>query len=128
MKQYVWMIMVVLPGCKGMGSDPVKRFIAGTYVRAINTEFAKGSDTLILKLQSGNNYSILKRTGFQRIKNDQLLPKEYRQEVWTGVYHPEGHIMEEFKQGKVLQFDPAENKLLVGGSEYVKVKRFGGDE
>ena len=120
MKQLLW-IWVLGAACHS-GHAPATDFIPGVYVRPIATEFAVGSDTLDISRQSGDVYGIHKRSGFQRVTRGKLQPKEWRQEKWTGVWQAEKGVLEEMKRGKLLHFNPAEGKLIVGSSEYVKVK------
>ena len=121
MKKLLVIGCTLVVSCSQLKGDTVKDFIPGMYVREFESEFAKGSDTLILKLENENNYTIMKRSGFSRIKNGVFMEKEYRQELWAGTWHPKDGVMEEFKRGKMLHFNPRENKLLLGASEYIKL-------
>jgi hypothetical protein len=115
--------LVVLVSCQGADQKRVRDFIPGMYVRAINHEFAHGSDTIIISRVEGNSYLIQKRAGFQRIgKEGPQLPVICRSENWTGVYDEKEGVIREQQKGKVLSFLPEESRLLLGGSPYQKIK------
>ena len=120
MKKYL-MIGLFFTGCTGGSVEDSNDFIPGTYVRTFQTEFAVGSDTLLLKHHDGATYTIVKRSGFSRVKNGRLLPKETRQEQWTGTYRADEGVLEELKGGKLMRFDAREKKLFLGASEYIKI-------
>ncbi len=121
MKKYVWGFCWLL-SCTQAPELAVSEFIPGTYVRAFEHEFAKGADTLIVQTSDQLHYQIVKRTGFQRIKNGRFLALENRQEKWSGVYDAATQMIRESQHGKVLHFNPAEKTLYLGASAYHKVK------
>jgi hypothetical protein len=124
MKTIMAFVLVLLVSCKGVDQEKIRDFIPGVYVRAIHHEFAEGSDTIIISWVKGNSYLIQKRAGFQRIRKDggQQLPVIYRSENWTGVYDEKEGLIREQQKGKILSFQPEENRLLLGGSPYQKLK------
>jgi hypothetical protein len=119
--KYILGILLLGAACRSV-TEPVADFIPGVYVRPFQTEFAVGSDTLELSLQSANVYLIHKRSGFNRVKEGKLQAKEWRGEKWTAAWNTEKEVLEEMKRGKLLHFNVADGKLFLGASEYVKVK------
>ena len=93
------------------------------YVRIIDHEFAKGSDTLVITLINNNTYQIVKRSGFSRIRNGKQQPLEQQTENWTGIYNEKEQELRESGKGKVITPLPKENKLLVEASLYVKITK-----
>ena len=120
MKKYLAVLGIAALGC-GEG-DEIRAFIPGVYVREFTHEFAFGYDTLEIRHINGDTYAIEKRSGYQRIREG-LVPEAVRnQEKWTGVYNArEGHMMEQ-RRGKLLVFQPEEQKLLLGAVAYYKTK------
>jgi len=105
----------LIPGRSG--SD-----ISGMYVRTIHQRYATGSDTLVLTALSGGVYQVIKRSGYQRIKDGKKGDYEYDVQHWTGVYDEKEGMIRESRKGKVLVPLPKENKLLLGSAMYEKVE------
>ena len=106
----------------GTGAQQVRDFIPGVYVREFSHEFAFGYDTLIIRHTKANTYSIEKRSGYQRLREGKEPELVRNREQWTGLYNErEQHLMEQ-RRGKLLTFQLEEGKLLLGASEYYKVK------
>ena len=80
----------------------VKAYIQGTYVRAFEGEYSKGNDTLIIDQPDKNNnyYTIKHNVSYQKIRNKQLLPIEYKTEDWTAIFNEQTNVLEEQKEGK----------------------------
>ena len=101
--------------------DNTKRFIPGTYVKEVKNEFLIAYDTLIIQCSAGNDYLIVNRTAYQRIRNNKLMPEQYSEENWKAVYDEKSQNLYEQRLGKTFSFDPANGRLFECGSEYTKV-------
>jgi hypothetical protein len=114
---------IICAGCNDFlkSSDKTKRFIPGTYVKEVKNDFLIGCDTLIIQCAAGNNYLIVNRTAYQRIRNNKLLPEQYDEATWKALYDERSQNLYEQRLGKTFSFDPANNRLFEGGSEYHKV-------
>lgn len=115
-------LMLSFSSCNGFTSDGLKDFIPGTYVRTIDHEFARGSDTLVITHLNGNAYQVVKRSRFVRIRNGKRQPFEKQTDTWTAVYDKEEQLLRASITGKRLIPLPRENKLLVEASLYEKIK------
>lgn len=122
---YFMLIALSLVACKETSSDPVRDFISGSYVRLVNDEFSKGSDTLVIRQLQGDTYEIIKRSGIIRIREGREQPYEHKTESWTGIYDEKNQVIHEQRKGKQISFVPEENKLLVGASVYQKLREKG---
>lgn len=121
-KVMVYVLVVHLAACAGTSNrDDIRDFIPGVYTRQINHEFSKGIDELTITYKSGNVYIIEKRSEIVRIRNGKALPARYDTVLWTGIYHKEDQVIYEQQKGKVISFEPGENKLSVGSMDYRKV-------
>ncbi len=78
-------------------------------------------DTLIIQCAAGNNYLIVNRTSYQRIRDNKLLPEQFDEANLKAVYDERSENLYEQRLGKTFSFDPANSKLYEGGSEYNKV-------
>lgn len=102
-------------------SDNTKRFIPGTYVKEVKNEFLFGHDTLIIQCTAGNNYLIVNRTSYQRIRENKILPQRFSELDLSAVYDEKSQNLYEQRLGKTFSFDPANKRLFEGGSQYDKV-------
>ncbi len=112
-----------LIGC-GAARDKSEDAVSGTYVREINNEFAKGNDSLIVSVldKEAGTFSIIKNYGFIRYLDGQEKGRDHKTENYTGVYDRERKQLHDDFKGKVFTFVPDKNILLMGSSEYRKVK------
>ena len=116
---------VLLTACGG--NDEVKGTkskISGTYVHQAESEYSKAMDTLIVTPYDAKagTFIILRRTGYNRIKNGKLQPKETKQERMITVWDEETHQLQEVKEGKLYTFPSTGKQLLVGTAEYRKIE------
>ena len=104
--------------------EKVKAYIQGTYVRAFEGEYSKGNDTLVINQPDKNNnyYTIKHNASYQKIRNKQFLPIEYKTEDWTAIFNDQTNVLEEQKEGKLISFLPDENALLLGNSKFNKIQ------
>ncbi len=123
LKLFVLIGFILCIGCSDVWerSNSIKRFIPGTYVKEVRNEFLIAYDTLIIQCSAGNNFLIVIRTAYQRIRNHKLLPEQYSEESWKAVYDEKSQNLYEQRLGKTFSFDPDNEKLFEGGSEYNKV-------
>ena len=114
---------ILCVGCNdvGKGSETTRRFIPGTYVKEVKNEFLIAHDTLIIRCSAGNNYLIVDRTAYQRIRDNRLSPEQYSEENWKALYDDKSQNLYEQRLGKTFSFDPIKRKLFEGGSEYNKI-------
>lgn len=103
-------------------TDKTKDFIPGTYVNAASGEYSAANDTLIIEAAAGNNYLILRKTGFHRITGGKAGKREYESEQWNATYDSDSRSLTEIRKGKLITFYPESGKLMVGKREYQKVR------
>lgn len=101
-----------------------KDSVEGTFVRAINHDYAIGDDTLFIRVLNKGVYHVGKRARFQRtIKaRGKMSPVEIQNRTWTGSYDEANNIIREDKQGKVLVFSQDKGLVLMGSLEYKRAK------
>ena len=125
MKKYLFpsAILLLLLACESSKSDEIRTFIPGTYARFSDHEMRKEYDTIRINVisETGNNYSLIRSSSFQRKMDGKEFPWEYTKEEWTAVYDESTRVLNETRKGKVLSFVPETNILLVGTTEYKKV-------
>ena len=125
MKKHLFMISVLtlLFACNSK-DDEVRSFIPGTYARFSDHEMRKEYDTLKIEVisEAGNNYRLVRSSSFQRRLDGQTFPWEYTKEEWTGIYDETKRVLNETRKGKVISFVPEKNILMVGTTEYKKIK------
>ena len=113
-----------LLACSSSKTDEVESFIPGTYVRFSDHEMRKEYDTLSIEVlsEAGNNYKLLRSSTFQRKMDGRSFPWEHTEEEWTAIYDPQRKVLNETTKGKLISFIPEKNILLVGTTEYKKIK------
>lgn len=120
------LLLGILTACNrgSTTSDDIKAFIPGVYVAPIRTEYSKGEDTLLIGVFDDrvNTYVIFKHSGYQRIKEGIIQPKQYAREKWMAVYDESSNVLQELKSGRLFIFSPQKHSLLLGTAEYKKVK------
>ena len=98
--------------------------ISGTYVRQAASDYSKAMDTLIVTPYDpkAGTYIILRKTGFNRIADGKLQPKENKQYRMVTVWDEETHQLQEMKEGKIYTFPTDGSELLAGTARYNKIK------
>jgi len=101
-----------------------KGTIRGTYMRQSESEYSKAMDTLIFTPYDAKagTFIIMRKTGFHRIKDGKLQPKENKQERMITVWDEETHQLQELKDGKLYTFPANGSELLAGTAKYLKIK------
>lgn len=93
------LIAALLVGCKSGNHD-------GVYVASWKNEFSMADDTIIIRKDI-----VTKRTGYQKIRNGQLKPKEWSVQRW--IYNdPNSPIIE-----------PGENEISIGSTTYKRIEK-----
>lgn len=116
------LIITAVAGCNDPQGAAVKDFMPGTYARRVQNEFSEGCDTLVITGLGNEAYGIEHRMSYRRIREGKPLPEERKVEKWTALYDEKTVALRETKRGRVLTFQPEQNTLFVGGSEYKKVQ------
>jgi hypothetical protein len=122
MKQAFLIFLIAVLSCTETKTDKIKSFIPGTYVKHIVNEFNKGDDTLIISGLNDNMFRINRKSTFNRIREGKVMPLVSQSETWSAMYNTEEQVLHEVQKGKVLSFLPDQNVLMVGASEYKKIK------
>lgn len=115
---------LLLLACNSVKKDHVRSFIPGTYVRFSDHEMRTEYDTIKIEVisKTGNNYRLIRSSYFQRKLGGQIFPWEYTTEELTAVYDKNFKVLNESKKGKVISFVPEKNRMMVGATEYKKIK------
>lgn len=115
------LLLLLLTFCK-TSSDPISRFIPGTYIRFSQHEFGTEYDTLVISFQNKtvHEYQILRKWKYERILDGKVIEPEYKKHFTTAVYDSETKLLRETETGKTYSFDK-QNKLLFNGT--IKYKK-----
>jgi hypothetical protein len=99
-------------------------FIPGIYVNHAQSAYSIADDTLVITLNQGN-YTLIRRTGFCRIKDGKPQPAEHKTKSFTGIWDNQKQTLQITQNGILVQFRPGENDLLIENSVYHKIGRAG---
>lgn len=101
----------------------VKDFLPGTYVGRAQSQYSIASDTLLVirDEHAANRYQIVRGTGFQRIKDGRLQPKEYKVRTFNGIWDEGKQALQLIDDGSILTFQPGTKTLTVGSAIYRKL-------
>jgi hypothetical protein len=115
----VCLAMVLMLGSCGRGSG---LSIAGTYVSHESGEYSISRDTLlILPVGGEGNYKVIRRSGFQKIREGKLQPEEIRVLEYSGRYDADLALLEIDGEEKWIRFFAGGKSLLLVKREYQKV-------
>lgn len=98
--------------------------IAGIYTTQFQNEYSRTNDTLIITAYnlSAHTYKIERRSGYNKIREGKIQPREFKQQSWTASYTKENQVLEEGQIGRKLYLKPDQNELLLGSTVYKQVK------
>ena len=115
--------LIIFTGCKGEFNrdSKITQFISGTYIKEVKNQFLLASDTLIIQHTTGENYLIVNRTAYQRIRGNRLSSQQHSEMKMKAVFNEKSENLYEQRLGKTFSFDPDNQRLFEGGSEYKKV-------
>ena len=117
------MITLAFAACNTGGSKTGDA-ITGIYVRHIDNEYAKGDDSLLVAVldESAGTYTINKHYGFVRYYEGKEKGRDYDEKKFAGVYDKEHKQITDNSKGMVFTFAPDKGILLMGSSEFKKIK------
>lgn len=90
----------------------------GVYVNHAESEYAVADDTLTLRLRGNDHYLITRKTGYQAIREGQLLPKKHKLEKVEGDLDSKTNMLNETTTGRVYRFDPDKGVLILKQAVY----------
>jgi hypothetical protein len=97
--------------------------VSGIYVTAFKNEYTIANDTLIIEaynLETGT-YKVERRSGFKRVRDGKVLPKEFKRENWTATFDKDRQVLQETQLGKQLYLNTQKGTLSYGAT-YQKIK------
>jgi len=107
-------LMLLLFGCGQSAS------IAGTYVSRQSEDYGSSRDTLVIVPAAGeDNYSVLRRSTFRRLREGKLQPEEQKVFQYTGRYDSAAGLLVLDGEDKRIRFFTG--GLMLVRREYKKV-------
>ena len=124
MKISTILIALVTISFYSCSSNNKKTDISGTYVTQFKNEYSITTDTIVLTASesSSQTYNIERRTGFNKVRNGKILPKQFKVAKWTTTYNTTKELLQETDLGKQISLSPDKQSLKLGDTEYQKVK------
>ncbi|OCX54208.1 hypothetical protein BEL04_08075 [Mucilaginibacter sp. PPCGB 2223] len=115
----VLLLAVLFYSCK---SHTESTDFSGTYVLQTKGEYAIDYDTLILSSNKSNTYSIQNNSGFQKIRNGVIMPKEYKKTSWLATWNEDKQLLSETDFGRQILFKDNGKSLVLKNSTYKKIR------
>jgi uncharacterized protein YcfL len=113
-------ISIILMACnKNSPTD-----ITGVYVNQAQSNYSVAFDTLTINLitDTKNTYRVESQTGYQKIKDEKLMTKQFKHRMFEAVYDPTKKILSEGDLGIQITYLAEKKSLLIKGSEYKKIQ------
>jgi hypothetical protein len=120
---FVCLTVSFLFGCSADSGKDIPSFIPGDYEHAFDDEVLRGKIVLRISHVQEDHYAIERLSATIRKRNGIELPVKYDTAHWTAIYDKQQHALYEQQKGKILLFLPTANKLMIGSSEYKKIKQ-----
>ncbi|MFC4212453.1 hypothetical protein ACFOWA_14735 [Pedobacter lithocola] len=121
MKTLFFLCAVAVLFATACTTDKTRSFIPGTYVNSAGGEYSVADDTLVIEPSGSNNFSILRKTGFNVVTDGKKGKRQYETERWNAIYDDGTKTLTETRKGKLITFYPETGTLKVGKREYKKI-------
>lgn len=113
-KSIVFYFLLSLVSCKLISTE---QNAEGIYTCNYEHEFAKTSDTLMLKRMSENYFKVIRHSG---VVIKETGKQKIISEVWKLDYDKSKNVFTELKTGKTLVWNAENHSLIFGTREYLK--------
>jgi hypothetical protein len=112
--------LLFLASCTGSNRPAIE----GSYTSYQSGEYSISNDTLVVTAYGDmGDYQVIRRSGFQRVRNGKLMPKEYQVKDLTGRFDPETGTLDIGTEGRKISFLPDRNSLLLMQREYQRIRQ-----
>jgi hypothetical protein len=103
--------------------NKTSKTILGVYVTDTKNEFTILSDTLVITAYNidAGTYRVEKRSGYHRIRDGKILPKEFGKEAWTATFDKDKQVLQETSFGRQVYLNTGAGTLSFGAT-YRKIK------
>jgi hypothetical protein len=117
--------LLVLIGCALIiaACNKTAKTISGVYVANSKNEYTILSDTLVITAYniSAGTYGVEKRSGYHRIREGKILPKEIKRKTWTATFDKDKQVLQETVFGRQIYLNTDAGTLSFGAT-YQKIK------
>jgi hypothetical protein len=98
--------------------------LSGVYVNQSQSQYSVAWDTLIIDAVSlaDKTYQVESRTTFQKIRNGQKLPSQFKKESWQAVWNSEQQVLSENEFGRQIRVSPDTPGVLIKTTLYRKIR------
>jgi hypothetical protein len=98
--------------------------LSGIYVNQAKSEYSVASDTLIITAVSltEKTYSVERHVSFQKIRNGQKEPVEFKQEKWNATWNSDQQVLAETEYGRQIRLSPDKPGVLLKNTLYQQIR------
>nr|WP_294895096.1 hypothetical protein [uncultured Pedobacter sp.] len=116
------MVVAIAALSSSCNTDKVRKFIPGTYVSSAESEYSISNDTLIITPAETDQFDIERKTGLFLIEEGRVQDVQHETESYKAVYKEHNRSLKEVSRGRLFNFFPESNKLLLGKREFKKLE------
>ncbi len=119
---YILFIVLFISGCNSENIE--KAAVEGSYVGQFKSEYSIAFDTIRINPYNINSgvFSIVHKTGYNRLTNNMVEVKRYKKKEFTGIWNNETRQLNEQRFGRAYSFSPDGKSLLLGSALYKKIE------
>ncbi len=111
------LVVTIVTAC----NNRTDKFITGTFVHEGQSDYSIAYDTLnIQTLVQDQTYQVSLRTGFHRIRNKKLLPKEFKVKTWQATWNEKDRTLSE-SYGRQLILLPGNQTIQLKASKFTRL-------
>lgn len=98
--------------------------LSGVYVNEARSDYSSACDTLYISVISLENktYQVDNRVGYRRIKNNTMLPRQYKIQSWQAIWNAEKRLLSEGDLGRQIRISPDGEGVFMKATEFRRIK------
>jgi hypothetical protein len=98
--------------------------LSGMYVNQSQSEYSVAADTLIIDAVSlaDKTYSVERHVAYQKIRNGQKQPTQFKKENWQAVWNSDQQVLAETEYGRQIRVSPDTPGIFLKNTLFRKIR------
>jgi hypothetical protein len=124
MKTIHSVMLICLAACIAACGNSKNPSLSGVYVNHAQSEYSVASDTLIIDAVNLTNktYSVERHAGFQKIRNGQKQPEQFKKESWQAIWDSGNQVLSEGEYGRQIRLSSDTPGVLLKTTLFKKIQ------